>query len=442
MEAKTEEKKEALKYFFEISNSEENWKREAFITAMKEKFKIKYHRIPDFTLFLVDEDHYDEALLYSWEMAKKLQLTNSYWKNFYGERMLNGYFTIGMGYQEKGRTFDNSIDLCLWPYSQMPRDIKNYLERLNKCLGVTVSLHVRVNCIEFFVPDNLDRNKAIKKFKQFNELESKNSSMPFKKFKDTSLTGEIEDEYEKKERSLTSDGALSYFQNSAFYKCINNPDGHYYSQVEPDDNDLRDKIYTEGYHFWHWDFSKKFDISEAKPDSCGNGVFLIGSHGVEITLGDWKYYDSRLERLIHDKNVPIFNLEDKAKFFAEIYRDNTKIMVSVKSKINRYIRGFAFGNVVPYMIFTDKATVPLAPEDPQDYSTTIMINDTYEIVFDKYLLHKTSVSPCYEIYGLPDNFKIEDGIKDLPMLAMFEETEDLGLSSEDLVKRYLLAPKE
>ncbi len=199
------------------------------------------------------------------------------------------------------------------------------------------------------------------------------------------------------------DGNLfSYFEASAFFRGITNPYSSFIASKKP-------------IAFWNKRITTDFYFSNISLEGEIKGSYKI-------------FFNSK----------PIIEARN---FCANIFVQKNKIHIVSVADLTKYM--------LPELFSEDQDKNPFVAYYKNIESTFgnafgTSIVDDYEIVEDeyknRYLVHTTSISPNVEIYFLPEDWSLENGIERLTKMVFKEDepNESNRLTVSEAVKKYIL----
>ena len=351
----------------------------------------------------VPDNKYHECLEEGFEIAKFNKWDLS-WINAYNEPRPIGYFSVMYCQLPPTRIADISWEMLDMP-NYCPPDIKEYIEKLKRFIGgrdIKIKYDNKENAIEFLIETQFGEYELLKdSCRRFDYL-AKNS--PFTKTRFLEKDGKLI--AEPKEEKSTME---SYLEKSMFLDGLFRPNG---ANIAPKTDTSQDL--TTGYKYRTSKYGvRNFEsISTNFDDVHGmsEGTFVV------YEKKDYSYYWDNKTNKQTDITVQPFIMLDNGTFTTSIsIENNEKIMVKTYIELVRNIVGYNFdGKSVRDGLFNNF--------EHKDCRGNLEINEYYQIIANRTrLLHYSDNSDFFEVYELPENWQITDGISNLEYPKVFDD---------------------
>lgn len=353
----------------------------------------------------VPNNKYHECLEVGFEIAKFNKWDLS-WINAYNELRPIGYFSVMNCQLPPTRIADISWEMLDMP-NYCPPDIKEYIEKLKRFIGgrdIKIKYDNKENAIEFLIETQFGEYELLKdSCRRFDYL-TKNS--PFTKTRFLEKDGKlIAEPKETKEKSTME----SYLEKSMFLDGLFRPDG---ANIAPKTDTSQDL--TTGYKYR----TSKYGIRNFESISTNFDDVHGMSEGTFVVYEkkDYSYYWDNKTNKQTDITVQPFIMLDNGTFTTSIsIENNEKIMVKTYIELVRNIVGYNFdGKSVRDGLFNNF--------EHKDCRGNLEINEYYQIIANRTrLLHYSESSDFFEVYELPENWQITDGISNLEYPKVFDD---------------------
>ena len=354
----------------------------------------------------VPDNKYHECLEEGFEIAKFNKWDLS-WINAYNEPRPIGYFSVMYCQLPPTRIADISWEMLDMP-NYCPPDIKEYIEKLKRFLGrrdIKIKYNNNDNAIEFLIKGHFEEYELLKdQCRGFNYV-TKNS--PFIKTifleKDGKLIAEPK---ETKEKSTME----SYLEKSMFLDGLFRPDG---ANIAPKTDTSQD--FKTGYKYR----TSKYGIRNFESNFTEfNGTSsMVEGNFVAYEEKNYSYYwNNKTKEQSDIITMQPFIMLDNGVFTTSIsIENNEKIMVKTYIELVRNIVGYNFdGKSVRDGLFNNF--------EHKDCRGNLEINEYYQIIANRTrLLHYSDNSDFFEVYELPENWQITDGISNLEYPKVFDD---------------------
>ncbi len=289
-----------------------------------------------------------------------------------------------------------------------PFDIKEYIEKLKRFLGrrdIKIKYNNNDNAIEFLIKGHFEEYELLKdQCRGFNYV-TKNS--PFIKTIFLEKDGKII--AEPKVRKETS-ALESYFKKSMFLDGVLRPKG---SNIAPKTDTSQDL--TTGYKYR----TSKYCIRnfESNFTEFNDTLSMVEGNFVAYEEKNYSYYwNNKTKEQSDIITMQPFIMLDNGVFTTSIsIENNEKIMVKTYIELVRNIVGYNFdGKSVRDGLFNNF--------EHKDCRGNLEINEYYQIIANRTrLLHYSDNSDFFEVYELPENWQITDGISNLEYPKVFDD---------------------
>ena len=351
----------------------------------------------------VPNNKYHECLEVGFEIAKFNKWDLS-WINAYNELRPIGYFSVMNCQLPPTRIADISWEMLDMP-NYCPPDIKEYIEKLKRFLrwrDIKIKYDNKENAIEFLIETQFGEYELLKdSCRRFDYL-TKNS--PFTKTRFLEKDGKLI--AEPKEEKSTME---SYLEKSMFLDGLFRPNG---ANIAPKTDTSQDL--TTGYKYR----TSKYGIRnfESNFTEFNDTSSMVEGNFVVYEKKDYSYYWDNKTNKQTDITVQPFIMLDNGTFTTSIsIENNEKIMVKTYIELVRNIVGYNFdGKSVRDGLFNNF--------EHKDCRGNLEINEYYQIIANRTrLLHYSESSDFFEVYELPENWQITDGISNLEYPKVFDD---------------------
>lgn len=351
----------------------------------------------------VPNNKYHECLEVGFEIAKFNKWDLS-WINAYNELRPIGYFSVMNCQLPPTRIADISWEMLDMP-NYCPPDIKEYIEKLKRFLrwrDIKIKYDNKENAIEFLIETQFGEYELLKdSCRRFDYL-TKNS--PFTKTRFLEKDGKLI--AEPKEEKSTME---SYLEKSMFLDGLFRPNG---ANIAPKTDTSQDL--TTGYKYR----TSKYGIRnfESNFTEFNDTSSMVEGNFVVYEEKKYSYYFDDKTRKQIDISIQPFIMLDNGTFTTSIsIENNEKIMVKTYIELVRNIVGYNFdGKSVRDGLFNNF--------EHKDCRGNLEINEYYQIIANRTrLLHYSESSDFFEVYELPENWQITDGISNLEYPKVFDD---------------------
>lgn len=351
----------------------------------------------------VPDNKYHECLEEGFEIAKFNKWDLS-WINAYNEPRPIGYFSVMYCQLPPTRIADISWEMLDMP-NYCPPDIKEYIEKLKRFLrwrDIKIKYDNKENAIEFLIETQFGEYELLKdSCRRFDYL-TKNS--PFTKTRFLEKDGKLI--AEPKEEKSTME---SYLEKSMFLDGLFRPDG---ANIAPKTDTSQD--FKTGYKYR----TSKYGIRnfESNFTEFNDTSSMVEGNFVVYEEKKYSYYFDDKTRKQIDISIQPFIMLDNGTFTTSIsIENNEKIMVKTYIELVRNIVGYNFdGKSVRDGLFNNF--------EHKDCRGNLEINEYYQIIANRTrLLHYSESSDSFEVYELPENWQITDGISSLGYPKVFDD---------------------
>lgn len=351
----------------------------------------------------VPNNKYHECLEVGFEIAKFNKWDLS-WINAYNEPRPIGYFSVMYCQLPPTRIADISWEMLDMP-NYCPPDIKEYIEKLKRFLrwrDIKIKYDNKENAIEFLIETQFGEYELLKdSCRRFDYL-TKNS--PFTKTRFLEKDGKLI--AEPKEEKSTME---SYLEKSMFLDGLFRPDG---ANIAPKTDTSQD--FKTGYKYR----TSKYGIRnfESNFTEFNDTSSMVEGNFVVYEEKKYSYYFDDKTRKQIDISIQPFIMLDNGTFTTSIsIENNEKIMVKTYIELVRNIVGYNFdGKSVRDGLFNNF--------EHKDCRGNLEINEYYQIIANRTrLLHYSESSDFFEVYELPENWQITDGISNLEYPKVFDD---------------------
>lgn len=185
----------------------------------------------------------------------------------------------------------------------------------------------------------------------------------------------------------------SYFDKSMFIQGIKYPSG---GNIAPKTDN-----YNKNYNV---NITNDSNIKILKTVTTENGLEIYGNFLSSETK----------ETIIRNKTYK-FYIEDKGYYLSTLIKNDDEITITTFINLNRETAGINFDDIC----FKDGLFKNIKHDNS---SNTLNLKEHFKLSKNKKrLIHYSPDSPNFEVYNLPENFKLEDGLEKLNNPELFDD---------------------
>lgn len=376
---------------------------ESFSKILNEKFSIK-SRVDTYIgkyLLYVDEEEYEKTLSLGSMLAEELKLNFS-WLDKDNTVQPLGFIPVMYQILPESRTGEHSWNYP-YDYGMCPNDIKKYVEELKEFLNdkeVIISYNRIDNAFTIYVKSPVKGHKLVRK--QCKGFESVKESTPFIETYylnwDNTLDVDFKEIKIDRKRKMRS-----YFDNSLVIDGLKYPEG---SNIVMDDTkdkyDKESNFYCSGRNYGGEQLLININHEESKPCNL-------------VLEGKFNVYESKeFHKKKNNKLINRCRIRDIGNFKCNMESTSDSVTLTTNINVDRKVEG---DNL-------DKKTVRdgiLINISPETCNETTTIKEYYKVIENgTRLLHYSDNSTFFEIFDLPYNWFIEDGIRNLDNPKVFD----------------------
>lgn len=363
----------------------------------------------------IEEEKIIETLVKShkiYEGNKQLR-NDTYWIDTNGIEMPLNLLPLYYAKLPKGRILSSN---------EYPIDINLFIQGIINCFkapnhSVEAKYNKEDNSISFYIESQY-YNQEVAKYL----IENYVRYVGFEKIYLYDVYGNILGKTDALKKEQTSN-MITFFKKSLFINALYNPLGN---NIVPK-NYIKNKKH-DGFIISEHNISvRDFNIRTIRGNKtiCWKDK-IYGTFTLDESKTFDKYYDSYSGHIIPiDKTN--FNMIDDAEFITTIQKINSYydgIDVITEIKLVRNCLGYDFEeHCIRDGLFSD------TPH--HDIRSYIVLKEYFRIIGKNQLLHYSSTGNAFEIYLLPDNWKIENGLENIADPIIFTSLNDLQKDYEN-----------